>query len=83
MSDLLRFEKQGIHMSLIDKAFLNGAGYDVALPHILALVRDDSPVDSTFPVCLTYKRFRGALMKYLGALLIPDPPPGALQHSNI
>ena len=59
-------------MSLIDKAFLNGAGYDVALPHILALVRDDSPVDSTFPVCLTYKRFRGALMKYLGALLIPD-----------
>ena len=63
-------------MSLIDQAFLNGIGYDVALPDVLQLVREDSPLDTKLPLCLTYKRFRGALMPYLAKLLFPTPPPG-------
>ena len=63
-------------MALIDQAFLNGVGYDVALPDVLQLVREDSPVDTKLPLYLTYKRFRGALMPCLAKLLFPTPPPG-------
>ena len=67
VTDLLRFEREGVPIALLDRAFLLGAGYGTVLPHILEFVRDDNPVDSSLPLFLSYRGFRSVLMKQLSA----------------
>ena len=79
VTDLIRFERAGISIAHLDKCYLLGAGYDTAMPEILEYVRDDNPVDTPFPIFLSYRRFRTTLMKYLADLLMPTPPPGVCE----
>lgn len=67
VADLLRFQREDVPIPSLDRAFLMGAGYGVALPHVLEFVRDDNPVDSGLPIYLTFPGFRNALMKQLSA----------------
>jgi len=75
VADCLRFEREGVDIPSLDRAFLLGVGYETALPHLLEFVREDNPVDTNMPVFLSYRGFRHGLLKHLGAALMPTPPP--------
>ena len=75
VTDLLRFEVQGVHVYQLDKTFLLSIGYEEAMDDILNCVRNDTKTHNQFPTTMTYKQFRTRLIKALSCLLMPTPPP--------